>query len=410
MGLLIRQISEILTLAEAAAKGGRFIQESDLGIHQNYALWVERGIIRWLGPDKKIPKEIARRGQSINEISAQGSTVLPGFVECHTHSVFAGSRAHEFAQICQGVSYQEIAARGGGILSTVQATRKSPRAELVKKTQAHVNRFAKQGVTTLEIKSGYGLSLSAETKLLEVAGLMKGPRIVRTFLGAHAKSPEFSTCEEYLQFLQSQVLPKIRQKKLAERVDIFFEQGFFQGSSAERYLRAAQDLGFEVVLHADQLSLSGGSSLAIQIAASSADHLIRIEDAEIKKLAKSEVTCVLLPAADFYLRCPYPPARRLLDAGARVALATDFNPGSSPTQDLAFVGILARLEMKMSLPEVLGAYTVGAAYSLNKQKEVGSLELGKSADFQIYQCSWQELFYSVGQMSPWQSYCRGKKL
>ncbi|MBK7961691.1 MAG: imidazolonepropionase [Bdellovibrionales bacterium] len=406
MGFLIRQISEILTLSGAAKKKGRHVQEADLEFLKNQALWIKNGKIQWLGPDRRIPKAATNS----KEISAQGKTVLPGFVECHTHSVFAGSRAHEFEKICQGMSYSEISSQGGGILSTLHPTRQASFAELVTKTQKHVDLFSKQGVTTLEIKSGYGLNLKDEIKLLKVAGAMSGPRIVRTFLGAHAKPPEFENLEDYLEELENKYLAYIKKNKLADRVDIFFEKGFFNGAPAVKYLRAARKLGLDLVIHADQLSLSGGSEVAISLGALSADHLIQVREPEINKLANSEVTCVLLPAADLYLRCPYPPARKLIDAGARVALATDFNPGSSPTQDLALIGLLARLEMKMSLPEVISAYTVGAAHALNLATKVGSLEVGKYADFLITEKSWTDLFYSVGQMGPFEVYQQGQKL
>ena len=408
MSLLVRKISEILTLEGASKKQARHILESDLGLKKNQALWIAGGKIKWIGNDQKIPKEALKTVRK--EILANGKTILPGFVECHTHSVFAGSRSAEFEKICQGISYSEISASGGGILSTVKQTRKISALELLKKTQAHVNRFIAQGVTSLEIKSGYALNLKDEIKMLEVAGQLKGPRIIRTFLGAHAKPPEFLSYADYLFELQNKVLPLIQKKKLAERVDIFIEKGFFTQDIAERYLQFAKQLGFSLAIHADQLTLSGGADTAVTLAAMSADHLIQIQDPQIKKLAASEVTCVLLPAADLYLKCAYPPARKLIEAGARVALATDFNPGSSPTQDLALVGMLARLEMKMSLAEVISAYTVGASFALGMQNEIGSLENGKSADFLITKKSWKDLFYSVGDMGIEETFLKGRKL
>lgn len=404
---LFRNISEVLTLEGAAAKGGRRIEERDLGIAKNQSILVRDGLIEWIGPSKKVPKGLPKK---IKEHNLKGFTLLPGLVECHTHTVFAGSRAEEFEMRLRGASYQEIAAAGGGILSTMKKTRSATPAELLKLAQERADRFVEQGVTTLEIKSGYGLNLKDEMKCLEVARKIKGPRVISTFLGAHALPGEFSSYAEYLEFLTAKVLPQIAKKKLARRVDIFIEKGFFASADAEKYLAKAKALGFEILIHADQLSLSGGADLAVKMQALSGDHLLQIQDDQIAKLARSEVSCVLLPTSDLYMRCAFPPARKLIEAGARVVLATDFNPGSSPSQDLALTGLLARLEMKMTLPEVISAYTVGAAHALNLQKEVGSLSVGKSADFLCTDFSWQNLFYSAGQMRAQRVYRAGKAL
>lgn len=407
--MLVRKIAEILTMEGAAQKQGRRIQEKDLGLQKNWALWISKGRIQWLGPDHKIPKHIKKEA----EIEVRDGTVLPGFVECHTHSVFAGNRSAEFELRNQGASYSEIAAGGGGILSTVRETRRASSLQLLQQAQSAVQKFVNQGVSTLEIKSGYALNKNDEIKMLEVIRRLKGPRVISTFLGAHAKPPEFPSYDSYLNFLSEDVLPALKTKKknLADRVDIFIEKGFFETTEAAKiYLQTAQKLGLGITIHADQLSLSGGTDWACDLAAQSADHVIEIADLQISRLARSEVTAVLLPAADFYLKCSYPPARKLIDQGARVALATDFNPGTSPTQDLALVGMLARLQMKMSLPEVIAAYTVGAAHALGLSQEVGSLEKDKSADFLITKKPWNELFYHVGNMGIDRVYCKGRKL
>lgn len=406
--LLVTNISELLTLAPAMEKEGRKVTESDLGIAQQQAMYIEKGRIAWIGPHKKIPKNLAKK--KLKEISAKGMTVLPGLVECHTHLVFAGSRAAEFELRNNGVSYQEIAKKGGGILSTMKQTRAMPVAQMKELSQKRADVFAGQGVTTLEIKSGYALDEKNELKVLKVAKSLEGPRIVTTFLGAHAKPPEFDSYKAYLDFLKEKVLPQVKKQKLSNRVDIYVENGFFDKDDSRDFLKAAQALGFEVLMHADQLTLSGGADLGVELGALSGDHLIQIGNTQIQKLAKSQVTCVLLPAADLYMRCKYPPARELIDNGARVALATDFNPGTSPTQDVNLVGLLARLEMKMTLPEVIAAYTVGGAYALNLQSEVGSLELGKSADFMCIDSDWRQLFYSIGERSPTLVYQSGNKI
>ncbi len=393
---LLKNISELVTLEGAAQKQGRRIQEKDLSIQKKFSVLNVNGRIEWIGPANKLPKIYAKK--KIKEFDLKGHTVLPGLVECHTHSVFASSRSYEFEMRNQGMSYQEIAAQGGGILSTMKKTRSASAADLTKDLQKRVNVFAQQGVTTLEIKSGYALNLSGEVKVLEAIRKIKNIRTVPTFLGAHSLPPEFKTYEDYLIYLTEKVLPVIKKKKLANRVDIFIEKGFFPKNAGEIYLQKARDLGFEVLVHADQLSLSGGADVALKVQALSGDHLLKITENEIQKLGSSQVTCVLLPAADLYMKTNYPDARRLIEAGARVALATDFNPGTSPTQDIALVGLLARLEMKMSLPEVIAAYTVGASHALKLSQDVGSIELGKAADFMCTLNSWTDLFYSVGSL------------
>lgn len=405
---IFREAEEILTLAGAAAKGGRRVSEADLSIIPRASMVVRDGRIEWIGPHRQLPREYART--TAKEVSLKGLGVMPALVECHTHSVFAGNRAEEFEWRNQGTSYQEIAARGGGILSTMKATRKASAAELVKLTQARMNAFVRQGVTTVESKSGYALDAVGEIKMLQTLKKIQGPRTVGTFLGAHALPPEFKDHESYLNFLVRDVLPKVKKAKLASRVDIFVEKGFFEAGAAEKYLRACAELGFAVTVHADQLSLSGGAALAVNLHAHSADHVIRIGAEEVARLAASETTAVLLPMADLYMKCPYPPARALLEAGARVALASDFNPGTSPSQDVSLVGLLARLEMKMSLPEVIAGYTLNAAHALALGATLGSLEANKFADFLCIKKSWRELFYSPGSSDVFATYKEGSQL
>lgn len=390
---IYRNIGHLLSLEGACKKSGRHIVEADLSIIKKATLVEQKGKILWIGPEKNLPKDLLNTN-ICKEVDLDGMTLLPGFVECHTHSLFAGTRAHEFEQRLKGVSYQEIAARGGGILSTVKATRSASEKALRLLTQERVDRFLAQGVTCLEIKTGYALDLKNELKSLKIINTLKGPEIVSTFLGAHAVAPEFSSAQKYLQEM-IQWLPKVR--KFTQRLDIWIEKNYFEASFAKEYLLKAKSLGFDIVIHADQLSLCGGSSLAVELGALSADHVIQIGDAEIQKISKSETTAVLLPAADLYMKCAYPPARKLIDAGARVALATDFNPGSCPTQDLSLVGLLARLEMKMTLPEVISAYCVGAAAALKKAPFMGSLEPKKNANFICIEEDWSHLFYQAGQ-------------
>ncbi len=380
----------------ALAKGGRYVVEADLGEIKHAAMVVQQGRVVWVGLEKQIPKDLARSAQRTQEYHLAGASVLPAFVECHTHLVYAGDRVDEFELRNRGASYQEIASQGGGILSTVKKTRAANLGELSILAQKRADAFIRQGVTTIEVKSGYGLNTESEFKMLKAAKDVKRARIVGTYLGPHAIAPEFKSAEAYVKHIIETDLPLLHKNGLACRVDIFVEQGYFPESLARKYMATARALKFDIVVHADQLTHSLGAQLAVEFGARSADHLIHIDKRDIAALAVCETTCVGLPAADLYLRCPYPPARALIDAGARVAIATDFNPGSSPTQSVSLVGVLARLEMKMSLPETLAAYTVNAAHALGLGRDLGHLTIGACADFVEVDGTWRDLFYSIG--------------
>jgi len=378
--------------------------KSDYSGHQaKMAFIVEDGHLIWMGSQSKIPKGLKPK----DEFDLKGQLVMPSFIECHTHTVFAGSRADEFEMRNQGKSYLEIATSGGGILSTMKKTRSASVKQLLEKTQPLVDGFLAQGVSTLEIKSGYALDLKNEIKLLETIQKLKGPQIISTFLGAHALPPEFKTHSEYLTYLGTKVLPVIRKKKLSNRVDIYIETKFFESGPAQAFLKQAQTLGFQITIHANQLSMSGGAELALELGAQSADHVIHLNEKTIQRYGKSKTVAVLLPAADLYMKCAYPPARQLIDAGATVALATDFNPGTSPTQDLSLVGFLARLEMKMTLAEVFQAYTSGAAKALGIEQSQGDLALGKEANFICTDAELSDFFYSIGNMPRHTLFIRG---
>lgn len=368
------------------------------------AMIIENGLIAWIGLQNKIPKKIKFK----KEIDLKKKKVLPAFIECHTHSLFAGSRADEFELRNNGVSYLEIAKKGGGILSTMKKTRTASAKELLASTQERVNNFIRQGVATVEVKSGYALDMKNEIKSLEVINKISTARVIPTFLGAHAKPPEYDSYGKYLEYLAKEVLPLVKKKKLSNRVDIFIEKNFFEVPEARTYLSAAKRLGFEVTIHANQLSLSGGAELALELQAQSADHVIHLTDETIQYFARNKTVAVLLPAADLYMKCPYPPARNLIDSGATVALATDYNPGSCPTQDLSLVGLLARLEMKMTLPEVFKAYTINAARALGIDHEEGSLAVGKRANFICTDAELYDFFYSAGTMPSHQLFILGK--
>ena len=381
--------------------------QSDFKSHdKNMAFIVSDGIIKWIGAKNKISKNLI-----INkETDLKKKLVLPSFIECHTHTVFAGDRADEFELRNNGTSYLEIAKRGGGILSTVKKTREISKQVLQKKSQVHVNEFLKQGVSTLEIKSGYGLDLKTEIKMLEVAKAMIGPDIITTFLGAHALPAEFDSYTGYLEYITQKIFPVLKKKNLTNRIDIFIEKNFFEAADAKKFLQNAKKYNFDITIHANQLSESGGAELAIELSAQSADHVIHLNQNTIQNFAKTKTVAVLLPTADLYMKCAYPKARELIDAGAAVALATDFNPGSCPSQDLMLVGLLARLQMKMTLPEVFTAYTKNAAKALGIFEMQGELAVNKLANFICTDANTTDFFYSAGKVPEHQLFIRGNPI
>ncbi len=402
---VFRNISQLLSMKGVVKKQGRHTEQKDLGVIKNGALVVESGKVAWVGAESRLPSQYQR----IKARDCQGLNLFPGFVDCHTHMVFAGNRQHEFELRNQGVSYQEIAEKGGGILSTVKATRKASLEELSMLAQKRVDKHLAQGVTTIEIKSGYGLNTKSEEKMLMAARQLKKARVVTTFLGAHAIPKEFSGEADYLIKLKRD-LKRIKDKGLSQRVDIFVEKGYFSEKLSQDYLQFARSLGFEITIHADQLNRTRATQLAVEMKAQSADHVICANKTDRQKLADSETVAVLLPAADFYLQCAYPDARDFIDRGACVALATDFNPGSSPTQNLSFVGLLARLKMQMSLPEVFAALTYGGAKALGLENVAGALLPGYSADFFLSSLNWDQFFYGLEENSVEQTFVRGKKV
>ena len=335
-------------------------------------------------------------------VDAGGRVVLPGFVDAHTHPVFAGNRADEYEQRAGGASYQEIAARGGGIRSTVRRTREAPENDLLAAARRYLEWFLRGGTTTIEAKSGYGLSLEAELKILRVIRRMdaEGPlRCVPTFLGAHEVPDEFrGRMDDYIELVVSEMLPRVAAEKLARYCDIFVEPFVFPAEKARIVLRAAARLGFDLRIHADQFTPDEGARLAAEFHASTADHLEATTPSGLEALKAAGVQPVLLPASVYNLgSAHYPAARRMIDMGLAVVVATDFNPGSSPTASMPMVLSLASTQMKMTPAEAIVAATFNAACSLGLGAEIGSLEEGKAADFAIHDCSdYRELPYFFG--------------
>ncbi len=384
----------------------------ELSIISNGAMLVADDLIKTIGTRYEIERLI-EGAADCDVIDAGGRVVIPGFVDAHTHPVFAGTRAGEFEERAAGVTYHEIAARGGGIQSTVKATRAATLDDLVAAGRRYAGWFLRTGTTTVEAKSGYGLSLEDELKILRgIKQLDQETALsyVPTFLGAHTVPPEFcKRREEYISLLIDEMIPRVALEKLAEYCDVFCEANVFSTAESRRILTSARDHGLGIRLHADQLTLSGGAKLAAELGAVTADHLEHTDADGIAALKAAGVQPVLLPGSVYALGSSrYPQAREMIDAGLAVVLATDFNPGSSPTPSMPMVLSLASTHMKMSPAEAITAATVNASYSLGRGKEIGSLEPGKIADFVIHDCEdYRDLAYFFGIEHPWKVFASG---
>ena len=347
-------------------------------------------------------------------VDAGRRVVMPGFVDAHTHPVFAGIRANEFEQRSSGATYREIAARGGGIRSTVRATRAASLSDLVKAGKRYAQWFLRCGTTTIEAKSGYGLTVEDELKILRAIRQLNEEtplHYVPTFLGAHDIPAEYkSRRATYVNLVINEMLPRVAQEKLAEYCDVFCESDVFTADESWQILSAARCHGLGLRIHADQLSLAGGAKLAAELNAVTADHLEHADAAGILALKTAKVQPVLLPGSVYALGSnQYPAARQMIGAGLAVVLATDFNPGSSPTPSMPMVLSLACTQMKMTPAEAVAAATINAAYSLGRGDEIGSLEKGKRADFAIHDASdYRELAYFFGIEHPWRVYASGR--
>lgn len=408
--LAIVNCKQLVTLAgPARPRCGPELRE--LSIIEDGALLLREGRIERAGSRNEIEPLI---DADCEVIDAGGRIVLPGFVDAHTHPVFAGSRANEFEERAGGVTYQEIAARGGGIKATVAATRAAGLEELVQAGKRYAQWFLRGGTTTVEAKSGYGLTLADELKILRAARRLDQEtplRYVPTFLGAHDIPNEYrSRRDEYVQLLIEELIPQVAAQRLAEYCDVFCEERVFTIAETRRILIAARANGLGLRVHADQLSLSGGAELAAELSCATADHLEHTDGAGIAALKAAGVQPVLLPGSVYALGSSgYPKAREMIDAGLAVVLATDFNPGSSPTPSLPMVLSLASTQMKLTPAESITACTINAAYSLGRGDALGSLAAGKIADVVIHDASdYRELAYFFGVEHAWRVYAGGQ--
>ena len=355
---------EILEDAYVAIKDGIFI---DIGIGENY-------------------KNIADSNTKIND--AHGLLVTPGLIDAHTHLVHGGSRENEFSKKISGVPYIEILKQGGGILSTVKSTKEHSEDELYSKSIKSLDRMLELGVTTVESKSGYGLDTDTEIKQLKVSHKLNKNHpidLVHTFLGAHAIPIEYkNNNKKYIDILINEMMPKIKELELAEFCDVFCEEGVFSVEESELILSKAKEIGFKLKIHADEIESLGGAELSAKLNCISADHLMAASEEGIDMMAKNKIIANLLPATSFNLNKPYANARKMIDSNVGIALSSDYNPGSCPSENLQFVMQLGCLGLKMTPYEVLNAVTINAAYAIDRQNEIGSIEIGKKADLVVF--------------------------
>lgn len=389
--------SQVVTVNSNGKLFKRGNELNDIGVLENHSVVIENDLIKDVLPSFSI---INLSDNKVLDLS--GKIILPGLIDCHTHIVYAGSRANEFKLKLQGISYEEIAAKGGGIQSTVNQTRNASKEELFALAKKRIEYFISQGITSLEIKSGYGLNFESEIKILEVIKLLNDKLpidITPTFLGAHTFPLEYKNDRDfYIKMIIEEMLPYISENKLAENCDGFCESTAFNADEIDLIFNKAKELGFKLRLHTEQFNSIGGLQTALKHDAISVDHLEVLPKELINNLAISNVTSVLLPGVSFFLNYSFAPARELIDNNGIVALSTDFNPGSSHILNLHFIMSLAAMRMKMTPEEIISAVTINAANVLGISDKLGSIEQNKKADLSIFETdNYENIIYSIGQ-------------
>jgi imidazolonepropionase len=400
--LIVKNASELVTCSGFTAKKG--IEMSDLKIIPDGAVVIKEGVIEAVGPTRDILSGLEKNGTDLSGfdiIDAKSRAVLPGFVDSHTHFVFGGFRAEEFSWRLRGDSYMDIMNRGGGIVNTVQATRKAAVEELVQSGIKRLDSMLSFGVTTVEGKSGYGLDCDTEIKQLEVMAHLNKIHyvdIAPTFLGAHAVPEAYKGREDaFIEFMMSDVMPRVAERKLAEFCDIFCEKNVFSVAQSRRLLSKAKELGLKLKLHADEIVQTGGAELAAELEAVSADHLLQASDEGIRQMAAAGVVATLLPATAFSLKEPYARGRYMIDSDCAVALATDFNPGSCFTESIPLIFALATLYMDITTEEAVTALTINAAAAIDRADTIGSIDVGKQGDLTVLEYpSYKFIPYHIG--------------
>jgi imidazolonepropionase len=410
--LLITGASQLLTLRGRGPRRGAAL--SSLGIIKDGALLVRDGLITAVGTRAQV--EAQPESRDAEKFDVGGRVVLPGFVDSHTHLIHAASRAEEYELKIAGASYEEIARKGGGILNSVKKLRAATSDALKQRALHALKQFAAYGTTTIEAKSGYGLDVASELKILGLHRELSAEQpleIVSTFLGAHAVPAEYRSktdgAEKYIALLLEKLIPEVASKKLAEFCDVFCDRGAFTREQAKRILEQGKKYGLLPRLHAEQLTRTGATQLAVQLGAASCDHLEQVNRADMRALAKSKTVATLLPGCDFHLGLErYAPARELIEAGAIVALATDYNPGTSPTVSMPMILSLACSQLRMTPAEAITAATINAAYALRRENRIGSLEVGKQADLAVFEVAdYREIPYYFGMNTCWKTMKQG---
>ena len=408
MKILLYNPASIVTVSTSGKNFKRGQELSDIANLFDHSIILEDDIIKEIIPTSSI---IKNNFDQIIDLS--GKTILPGLVECHTHTVFSGSRANEFRQKLSGIRYEEITNKGGGINTTVEAVRNSSFEELINIVKPRIENFISQGITTLEIKSGYGLNFDYERKLLQVINFLNEIYpidIVPTFLGAHTIPREYRENRiAYIEEITNKMIPHFAVQKLAEFCDGFCESTAFSAEEIDRIFSAAVDNGLKLKLHTEQFNAIGGLEIALKHKAVSIDHLEVINTYDIPKLGNVDTVAVLLPGVSFFLNHQYAPARKLIEQNAIVALATDFNPGSSHISSLSLIMSLAALKMTMTIEETISAVTINAAKALSREEKIGSIEIGKKADFAVFDTTdYSDIVYSIGTNLSWMTIKNGK--
>jgi imidazolonepropionase len=411
--LLITGASQLLTLRGSGARRGDSL--SNLELIKDGAVLAREGLIAAVGTRAEVEK--LSEARAAEKLDLGGRVALPGFVDSHTHLIHAASRAEEYELRIAGASYKEIARKGGGILNSVKKLRAATGEALQKRALAALKKFAEHGTTTLEAKSGYGLDVASELKILRLHKELAAEQpleIVSTFLGAHVVPAEFrgksGGAEPYIKLIEENLLPHIGEHRLAEFCDVFCDRGAFSVEESKRVLQAGRQWGLAPRMHAEQLSRTGATRLAVLMRAASCDHLEKVNKSDIRALGKSETVATVLPGCDFHLGLKqYAPARALIEAGAIVALATDYNPGTSPTLSMPMILSLACTQLRMTPAEAIAAATINGAYALRREKTIGSLEVGKQADIAVFEVAdYREIPYYFGVNHCWMTVKRGR--
>ena len=400
--LLLINISQLVTCSNVNNFPKKGKEQSEIGLRLDSNVLVNKGRIEFIGSSKSLAKILKKKRVKITkEIDCKNKVVTPGFIDSHTHFVFSGNREDEYEMRIAGKTYQEIAAAGGGIVSTVSSVRKSSFNHLYQIAEKRLKKFVETGTTTIEAKSGYGLDTANEIKILKVIKKLKQENkleldIIPTFLGAHAV-PKGVSKKEYIKSICFEMIPKIAKENLAEFIDVFCEVNYFDAEETDIIFEHGARFGLIPKIHTDQFNSIGGVKTALKHKAISVDHLEVLKQKDINRLSGKNTIATLLPGVSYFLDISYQPARKLIDNNVPVALATDFNPGSCPTQNIQTIMSLASVELRMTSEEILNAVTINAAYALNRQTKIGSIEIGKQADLLVFDIpSYKFITYNFG--------------